>query len=152
MQKVQCPDERKWQHRILPSRDITTIEQGEGCDQLRLLVENSQADYTDRKPYVETGEVIYVDALLSATGYIRDAYEDLLRPVEFLRPEREPKWKVQRNYRVMTDERKIDRNAGLWLQGCNETTHGLSDTLLSVLAVRGGEMVQSIFGDNFRDA
>jgi L-ornithine N5-oxygenase len=32
------------------------------------------------------------------------------------------------------------------LQGCNESTHGLSDTLLSILATRGGEMVNSIFG------
>jgi L-ornithine N5-oxygenase len=32
------------------------------------------------------------------------------------------------------------------LQGCNEKTHGLSDSLLSILAVRGGEMVESIFG------
>lgn len=29
-------------------------------------------------------------------------------------------------------------------QGCNEATHGISDSLLSVLAVRSGEVVNSL--------
>jgi lysine/ornithine N-monooxygenase len=33
---------------------------------------------------------------------------------------------------------------GIYLQGCCEDTHGLSDTLLSVLAVRGAEVVDSL--------
>ncbi|KFZ18580.1 hypothetical protein V501_01136 [Pseudogymnoascus sp. VKM F-4519 (FW-2642)] len=40
---------------------------------------------------------------------------------------------------------KVADTAGVWLQGCNERTHGLSDTLLSILAVRSGELVRSIF-------
>ncbi|KAA1113151.1 hypothetical protein PGT21_022854 [Puccinia graminis f. sp. tritici] len=40
----------------------------------------------------------------------------------------------------------------VWLQGCNERTHGISDSLLSVLAVRAGEIFDGLleegwFGD-----
>lgn len=64
-------------------------------------------------------------------------------------PEREDadgSWKVCRNYAVQFKKDSVRDNAGIWLQGSNENTHGLSDTLLSILATRGGEVVQSIFG------
>ncbi|OBU00456.1 hypothetical protein VE01_01491 [Pseudogymnoascus verrucosus] len=53
---------------------------------------------------------------------------------------------VGRDYKVQYAEGAVEEGAGIWLQGCNEKTHGLSDTLLSILAHRGGEVVQSIFG------
>jgi L-ornithine N5-oxygenase len=55
-------------------------------------------------------------------------------------------WTVRRDYGVAFQTGAVESDAGIWLQGCNEKTHGLSDTLLSVLAVRGGEMVENIFG------
>lgn len=58
----------------------------------------------------------------------------------------EQRWSVGRNYGVQFEKGTVSSDAGLWLQGCNEGTHGLSDTLLSILAVRGGEMVDNIFG------
>jgi L-ornithine N5-oxygenase len=58
----------------------------------------------------------------------------------------EQRWSVGRDYRVQTAPGAVGQDAGIWLQGCNEKTHGLSDSLLSILAVRGGEMVESIFG------
>ncbi|KFY87813.1 hypothetical protein V500_06740 [Pseudogymnoascus sp. VKM F-4518 (FW-2643)] len=53
---------------------------------------------------------------------------------------------VGRDYKVQYAPGAVEEGAGVWLQGCNEKTHGLSDTLLSILAHRGGEVVQSIFG------
>ncbi|KFY57468.1 hypothetical protein V496_06403 [Pseudogymnoascus sp. VKM F-4515 (FW-2607)] len=53
---------------------------------------------------------------------------------------------VGRDYKVQYAPGAVEEGAGVWLQGCNERTHGLSDTLLSILAHRGGEVVQSIFG------
>jgi L-ornithine N5-oxygenase len=50
------------------------------------------------------------------------------------------------------DGAKVSAQAGIWLQGCNEKTHGLSDSLLSVLAVRGGEIVASVFGEQLAGA
>lgn len=96
----------------------------------------------------ERTEVLEVDALMVATGYVRNAHEELLAKVVHLRPTGQgDKWQVRRNYSVVLDPSKVSPHAGIWLQGCNESTHGLSDSLLSVLATRGGEMVDSILGD-----
>jgi len=56
-------------------------------------------------------------------------------------------WTVGRDYGIVFADGEVGDDAGVWLQGCNEGTHGLSDTLLSILAPRGGELVRSIFGD-----
>jgi L-ornithine N5-oxygenase len=47
---------------------------------------------------------------------------------------------------VQFEEGTVAPGAGIYLQGCNEQTHGLADSLLSILSVRGGEMVDTIFG------
>ncbi|KAI7944051.1 hypothetical protein MJO28_011579 [Puccinia striiformis f. sp. tritici] len=70
--------------------------------------------------------------------------------------------KIARNYRLLLPETFIEPNpssvtsAGnenlrirkfrptVWLQGCNEGTHGISDSLLSVLSVRSGEIFDGI--------
>ena len=46
--------------------------------------------------------------------------------------------RVSRNYRMITPP---DITAGCYLQGTNEATHGIADSLISVLAVRAGEIV-----------
>ncbi|KAI8459322.1 L-lysine 6-monooxygenase (NADPH-requiring)-domain-containing protein [Phakopsora pachyrhizi] len=71
---------------------------------------------------------------------------------------------VKRNYRLdlpktvliedlVIDEDKENREKKLvtkkfrptiWLQGCNESTHGISDSLLSVSSVRAGEILNGI--------
>ncbi|OAX41965.1 hypothetical protein K503DRAFT_848096 [Rhizopogon vinicolor AM-OR11-026] len=52
---------------------------------------------------------------------------------------------VSRRYRLIplptTDRGFVPR---IYLQGCTEETHGLSDTLLSVLGVRAGEVVEDL--------
>lgn len=81
---------------------------------------------------------------------------------------------VSRDYKVKFTNDTVASGSGIWLQGCCEGTHGvsfvssptslpffslsnvaetdssfllqLSDTLLSILSVRSGEMVDSIFG------
>lgn len=86
------------------------------------------------------------DVLILATGYVRNAHESILASIEPLLAQKHMGWKVQRNYRLELDKSQVDVDAGIWLQGCNESTHGLSDSLLSILAVRGAEIVQAIFG------
>jgi len=76
------------------------------------------------------------------------------------------KLEVARDYAVRFSPGSVASGSGIWLQGCCEGTHGvshdqlhgpavamlliafiqLSDTLLSVLATRSGEIVESIFG------
>lgn len=48
---------------------------------------------------------------------------------------------VTRNYRMQLPEHI---HAGCYLQGLNEATHGIADTLLSVLAIRSQEIVQDM--------
>lgn len=50
--------------------------------------------------------------------------------------------RISRNYRLIS---RVPRTSSdIYLQGCAEATHGLSDTLLSVLGVRAGEVLDDI--------
>ncbi|KAK2012137.1 L-ornithine 5-monooxygenase [Colletotrichum eremochloae] len=115
-------------------------------------------------------EVLDVDLVVAATGYQRNAHIDMLRDSWDLLPEVPPaanagdrelvdgweicgpdatsgsrKLEVGRDYRVRYAPGAVAPDAGVYLQGCCEATHGLSDTLLSILAVRSAEIIDSIF-------
>ncbi|KAI9884045.1 MAG: hypothetical protein M1823_004183 [Watsoniomyces obsoletus] len=146
-QRLREPDERRWKHRIIAGRKVSKLSSSSGAKKLRMVLQNEELSISD--PDFEM--VLEADAVIVATGYERNAHEYFLRPATQLMPKR-PRgqtnywWTVGRNYRVQMDPRKVSSAAGVWLQGCNENTHGLSDTLLSILATRGGEMVESLFG------
>ncbi|BGP35682.1 hypothetical protein JCM10296v2_007534 [Rhodotorula toruloides] len=59
-------------------------------------------------------------------------------------------YKVLENYRLalprQTSDGRLFRPT-VWLQGSCEKSHGISDSLLSVLAVRSGEVVQSLLAE-----
>ncbi|KAJ5730216.1 L-ornithine N(5)-monooxygenase [Penicillium malachiteum] len=141
LQRIQNPDEKQWQHRILSERAIGRIEHHNPASRMRVHVKSIKEDSSEGK------EVVEVDAMMVATGYLRDAHEQLLEQVRGLRPAGQATWTPGRDYRVELDGAKVSRDAGIWLQGCNEKTHGLSDSLLSILAVRGGEIVNSVFAE-----
>ncbi|RDW78295.1 hypothetical protein BP5796_06147 [Coleophoma crateriformis] len=142
-QKVKNPDPSSWCLNIIPKRQVVSTATVD--DKLLLKMK-----------WVEGGNVVNgddselaVDAVFVATGYLRNAHEDILKQTRDLLPEAQregTKFTVSRDYKVLYDESKIEEGAGVWLQGCNEKTHGLSDSLLSILAVRGGELVESMFG------
>ncbi|KAF7504019.1 hypothetical protein GJ744_002898 [Endocarpon pusillum] len=144
-QRVKQPDDAQWQRRILPSREIIHVTKDEGskCGKLSLTIKNISPLGS---PSGSDQEMLEVDAVVLATGYVRNAHEKMLKSLEHLRPPADNNWRVRRDYKVEMDRGKVSADAGIWLQGCNESTHGLSDTLLSTLATRGGEMVDSIFG------
>jgi L-ornithine N5-oxygenase len=48
---------------------------------------------------------------------------------------------VSRTYRLDLPE---GATAGCYLQGTNEATHGIADSLISVLAIRAGEIVEDL--------
>jgi len=150
LQRVKNPDETQWQHRILPERKITRIEHHGPQSRMRIHLKSSKPESEGAVDDVK--ETLEVDALMVATGYYRNAHERLLSKVQHLRPTGQDQWNPRRDYRVEMDPSKVSAQAGIWLQGCNERTHGLSDSLLSVLAVRGGEMIQSIFGEQLEGA
>ena len=145
-QRIKNEDETAWEHRVLPFRSVVHVEDSPD-NRLRVFIKNDSHIYGESK--CSTQEILDVDILIAATGYTRDAHEEMLGPAEFLRPDQdneEKKWRVTRDYRVVFKAGSVSDDAGVWLQGCNESTHGLSDTLLSILATRGGELVKSIFG------
>jgi L-ornithine N5-oxygenase len=76
------------------------------------------------------------DALILGTGYERKGLPHVL---DSLRPHLQRE-EVDRCYRLPL----VSSDVTLHLQGWSESTHGLADTLLSVVSVRAGEIVASI--------
>ncbi|CAK7270425.1 hypothetical protein SEPCBS57363_004095 [Sporothrix epigloea] len=163
-------DEKRWPHRIFASSRVVRVDSGEN-DSLRLFVEPDQA-YGTAGEAPSKMEILDVDLVVSATGYQRNAHLTMLKGLWAHLPEKAAKadanvgigtWEVKdtttandsptkilsvaRDYHVNFAPERIAPGSGVWLQGCCEGTHGLSDTLLSVLATRSGEIVESIFGD-----
>jgi L-ornithine N5-oxygenase len=148
MQKVKSNNQDDWRRVILPQREVVHVDQTAPDDRLAVHIRSIQDQSKN------TGEeVLHLDALIVATGYTRSTHEELCAPVEHLKPSyagTAPKisgWKVNRDYSLVLDREKVSSGTNIWLQGCNESTHGISDSLLSVLATRSGEMVESIFGE-----
>lgn len=80
---------------------------------------------------------VQYDAVVLATGYERKLHRAMLEPIaEYVHD-----FEVDRHYRLKT---AADFRPAVFLQGANEATHGLSDTLLSVTAVRTGEIGQAL--------
>lgn len=147
MQRFENPNEEEWAHRILKGRIVKQVDTSSESGRLKLSIGHVDADGKISGIANHSTETMEVDALMVATGYRRDAHKDMLHKVEHLRPAGLDEWIVTRDYKVALDSEKVSKDSGVFLQGCNEKTHGLSDSLLSILATRGGEMVDFIFGD-----
>jgi L-ornithine N5-monooxygenase len=147
MQKIKSRDEGTWQQRIFPRREIVQVD-GSAADG-RLGLHLRSVDKQDSSSGNDDKEILHVDALIVATGYTRNAHEKILAQMQHLQPpESSNRWQVNRDYSLALDRNKVSSGTGIWLQGCNESTHGISDSLLSVLATRSGEIVESIFSDS----
>jgi len=77
------------------------------------------------------------DTVILATGYERRLHHQLLAPMQPWLGE----LSADRNYRVQTEPAL---RAGIFLQGYCEHSHGLSDTLLSILPVRSEEITGAL--------
>ena len=86
-------------------------------------------------------DTIRVDALVCATGFAPGNIRDLLGDASesCLFDDEGPV--VGRDYRLATVDNVC---AGVYLNGGAEATHGLSSTLLSNIAVRAGEIIDSV--------
>jgi L-ornithine N5-oxygenase len=51
---------------------------------------------------------------------------------------------VSRTYRLLPVTGEGELLPRIYLQGCTEMTHGISDSLLSVVGVRAGEIVTDV--------
>jgi L-ornithine N5-monooxygenase len=82
------------------------------------------------------------DALVCATGYDPMEPTGLLGDLDRLCLRDEAgRYRVERDYRIVTTP---EMRCGIYLQGGTEHTHGLTSSLLSNVAVRSGEIVDSI--------
>ncbi|KAG4442385.1 hypothetical protein IFR05_002163 [Cadophora sp. M221] len=147
MQRLTTPSESQWLARIIPNRTVLSATQTANSGVLLKLADSVESNRCDGGEEEE----VEVDYVFTATGYVRNVHEDMLSEVRDLLPcdneGEKGSWDVGRDYRIKFQEGLVDGRAGVWLQGCNEKTHGLSDSLLSILSIRGGELVESMFGE-----
>jgi L-ornithine N5-oxygenase len=120
-----------------------------GCDRKRLVTmaditaahekdDEVLLELTDRR----TGEVseVRADLVFLGTGFVREMprlVRDLGTALGLERIE------VTRRYRLIMAEQS---RAACYLQGVNEATHGIADSLLSVLAPRAADITNDIIG------
>ncbi len=100
--------------------------------------------------HTDVVETLSVDAAILATGYqfqnpsvLLSSMADYFIYCDAGLPE------INRHYRLSTTSQLL---AGIYTQGCNERTHGLTDTLLSIGALRAQEILQQIESSNDANA
>ncbi|WP_280310728.1 lysine N(6)-hydroxylase/L-ornithine N(5)-oxygenase family protein [Nocardia abscessus] len=90
-----------------------------------------------------TSSTVKFDYAIMATGYKPRDPRRMLEPLlDHIKLEANGSPCVGRDYRVITAPHV---SGGLYLQGSTEELHGISTTLLSNIAVRAGEIVESIY-------
>jgi L-ornithine N5-oxygenase len=117
MQRIQHPNEEHWPHQIWGNSNVVGVDTGDKSE-IRLHIERSGSILSRE-----------FDAVILATGYARDMHEDFLAPARYLMPggdTPEKVWEVERNYKVITEQGVVSDDAGIYLQGYCEPTHGVS--------------------------
>ncbi|TYC08039.1 lysine N(6)-hydroxylase/L-ornithine N(5)-oxygenase family protein [Actinomadura syzygii] len=122
-----------------------------GAERLRILNASRVTDVQERPDgvrarvvFLPTGEVTELDAdvLVYATGYReRDPFDLLGEAGAHCRAGEDGHPVVERDYRIATEP---GPRWGVYLQGATEHSHGIASSLLSMTAVRTGEIVRSI--------
>lgn len=127
-------DEQVSGSRRLHFRNLTRVSEIEHVTDATRVVLHSLLD--------DTTEDLAVDALVFATGYDGLDPARLLGDFDrnFLR-DSAGRHQVTRDYRLVAAS---DLTCGVYLQGGTEHTHGLTSALLSNIAVRSGELADSI--------
>ncbi|MEZ0601062.1 lysine N(6)-hydroxylase/L-ornithine N(5)-oxygenase family protein [Paraburkholderia sp. IW21] len=118
-------------HRLLANTDIETAAR----------TANGQIELTLRDRLSGHARAEQFDALVLATGYRRDTHFELLEGLAPHLGDALVQGNVERDYRLAASASFKPR---IYLQGCCEDSHGLSDTLLSVLALRSDEIAASL--------
>lgn len=113
-------------HRFLRRHEVRSARAAADGIHLTLLDFDTQRESTER-----------YDAVVLGTGYERDRHRSLLQPLAPYLGD----FTVDRHYRVQAVPHF---RPGIYLQGACEASHGLSDTLLSVTAVRTQEIGHSL--------
>ncbi|KPA90316.1 lysine N(6)-hydroxylase/L-ornithine N(5)-oxygenase family protein [Pseudomonas sp. RHF3.3-3] len=113
-------------HRVLNDQEITAVETSAQGVHIAL-----------RDMHDNTRTTEQYDLVILATGYQRDHHRTLLQPLASYLSD----LRVDRHYRLHTTD---DFQPSIFLQGACENSHGLSDTLLSILATRSAEISHAL--------
>ncbi|MDJ1156674.1 lysine N(6)-hydroxylase/L-ornithine N(5)-oxygenase family protein [Chelatococcus sp. SYSU_G07232] len=125
-----------YEQRVEGERRLTVLS---GCEVLEAAADAEGIALTLRDRQGGPPERRAYDAVILATGYRRDPDPRFLQHLgPYLRG-----LSVDRHYRLRTTD---DCEPAIFLQGLSETTHGLSDSLLSVIAVRAREIAEALVG------
>ncbi|TRX75007.1 lysine N(6)-hydroxylase/L-ornithine N(5)-oxygenase family protein [Pseudomonas mangiferae] len=112
-------------------RCLCTVDAVNATDRgVELTLRDLASGATVKRPY---------DAVILATGYERQAHRQLLEPLAPYLQE----YQVGRDYRIQAVP---GFQAAVYMQGFCQASHGLSDTLLSVLPIRAEEIAASLYG------
>lgn len=113
-------------HHLLPRHEVMNAQAREDGIELVLRDLDQNMELTRR-----------YDAVVLATGYEREIHKSLLAPLA----QHLGHLQVDRNYRLQSAS---ELQPAIFLQGACEGSHGLSDTLLSVTAVRVKEIIDAL--------
>lgn len=116
--------------RFLRRHDLHGVDAGSDGIYLALVDHNSGQRTVSR-----------YDAVVLATGYRREQHKSLLTALAPYLGD----FSVDRHYRLQTSDHF---QPAIFLQGACEATHGLSDTLLSVTALRTAEIGHALLAAN----
>lgn len=126
-QKLLDPNPANWSMRLITDREISGLEGQPANDSgpVKLRLKNL------RTGEVEVTEEKY-DLIVLATGYKSNSTAGVLKQLEPLLEAPAPgQYSVERNYRLRFQDGKVGRDAGIWLQGWCENTHGVRIFLFS---------------------
>ncbi|MEH3117451.1 MAG: lysine N(6)-hydroxylase/L-ornithine N(5)-oxygenase family protein [Methylorubrum populi] len=112
--------------RLLPRRHIEQVARSPDRISLRT---------TDH--FASTNGTTGYNCVILATGYERNAHRDLLEPLN----KHIKSSTIRRDYCLEAQPKFAPR---IYMQGYSEISHGLSDTLISVLSMRSQEIVDSL--------
>lgn len=117
-QKLHNDNESTWRLKIHPQQEIVAAsDMGSKIGVKVHNIKTGEIDQESRK----------LDMLIVATGYQRNMHEEMISGTKFLMAKHNrTKTAVNRDYSVQFEEGKVSKDAGIWLQGCNESTHGVS--------------------------
>ena len=119
-QRLREPDESKWRHKIITSREVVGHQNINGRIQLQL-----RNTLDDARSLSEAS----FDLVIAATGYSRNAHESILGSTRDLLEN--GKFEVRRDYRIKYKKECVAESCGVWLQGCCQDSHGVGIPLTS---------------------
>lgn len=120
------------------------------CSLISAIEENDCAELLI-EDLITPGKVtkLSVDSVILATGYQYPNPPVILNSLTpYLNFTLNNMPEITRNYQIVTHP---ELQARIYTQGCNEYTHGLSDTLLSLGAIRAKEIIQDIAKINVKE-